>query len=191
MHNIEPFYRWRDFYIAAEDEHSPFYGHENSEFMFTHSIYNFLIHPQWDEIGSPTLFAKLIFADYDLQFAVLELMGEWNDCIHNDIMFLKRNVIDPLEREGINKFLLIGENVLNFHKSDDCYYEEWASETTEEGGWVLCLNFREHVLEEMRKGRLHHHLLMGERYNQLNWRTFEPVQLLEIVDDLVIKALPE
>jgi len=26
---------------------------------------------------------------------------------------------------GDIQFILIGENVLNFHSSDDCYYEEW------------------------------------------------------------------
>jgi len=40
-------------------------------------------------------------------------------------MHLKRNVIDVLVGERINKFILIGENVLNFHGSDDSYYEEW------------------------------------------------------------------
>ena len=40
-------------------------------------------------------------------------------------MFLKRNIIDELVGEGIDKFIMIGENVLNYHASDDSYYEEW------------------------------------------------------------------
>ena len=96
-----------------------------SEFEFTNTIYNFYIHPQWDHFGSPTLYLKILFADYKHHFVIIELIGEWNDAINNDIMFLKREVIDPFISNGIYKFILIGENVLNFHASDDCYYEEW------------------------------------------------------------------
>ena len=51
MHNIEPYYNWRHIYISEEDERSPFFGREYSEFEFTQAIYNYLIHPQWDEFG--------------------------------------------------------------------------------------------------------------------------------------------
>src|SRR5438105_7602289 len=109
MHELEPFYYWRDFYAAEEDELSPFYGREYSEFEFTNTIYNFYIHPQWDNFGSPTLYLKILFAYYNHHFVVIELMGEWNDAINNDIMFLKREVIDVFLRKGIHKFVLIGE----------------------------------------------------------------------------------
>ena len=42
---------------------------------------------------------------------------------------------------------MIGENVLNFHASDDCYYEEWFQEV--EDGWIAAVNFRDHVLKEL------------------------------------------
>ena len=42
--------------------------------------------------------------------------------------------------EGINKFILIAENVLNFHSGDRDYYEEWYEEITDENGWIVCLN---------------------------------------------------
>ena len=61
MHLIEPFYGWRNHYIASEDPSSPFYNRIYSEFEFQNSVYNFYIHPQWDEIGSPTLYVKLLF----------------------------------------------------------------------------------------------------------------------------------
>ena len=128
MHDIEPFYKWRDDYNSAEDDLSPFYGKEYSEFEFSETIYNFYIHPQWDFFGSPTLYLKIIFADYDKNFAIIEFIGEWNDCITNDIMFLKREIMELLVAQGINKFILLGENILNFHCSDDCYYEEWFQE---------------------------------------------------------------
>src|SRR6187551_2386739 len=127
MHTIEPFYNWQHLYIAAEDPDSPFYGREYSEFEFSNTIYNFYIHPQWDDIGSETLYIKILFVDYEEKYAIIELIGEWND--------------------GINKYILIGENVLNFHESDDSYYEEWFEENGDDG-WIVMLNFREHVLKE-------------------------------------------
>ena len=75
MHNIEPYYRWRELYVAEEDERSPFYGKEYSEFYFSDVIYDHVIHPQWDNIGSTTLFLKIIYADYDQRFSIIELMG--------------------------------------------------------------------------------------------------------------------
>ena len=60
VHFIEPYFNWRHLYIASEDSLSPFYDREYSEFEFTDRIYNFLIHPQWDNIGSRTLFAKIL-----------------------------------------------------------------------------------------------------------------------------------
>jgi hypothetical protein len=148
MHDIEPHYNWRSLYTAEEDPRSPFYGREYSEFEFENHVYDHYVHPQWDEFGSQTLYLKLLYADYEEGFAILEFIGEWNDCLYNDIMVLKREIIETLMSEGISKFILVGENVLNFHSSDDCYYEEWFEEVNETEGWVALVNFREHVLED-------------------------------------------
>ena len=161
MHDIEPYYQWRDRYIAAEDEQSPFYGMQYDEFSYTKKIYNYLIHPQWDEFGSPTLYMKVLYTDYDMGQAIIELIGEWNDCLTNDIMHLKRNVIDPMLKSGINRYCLICENVLNFHGSDECYYEEWFEEVAERGGWVALINTLEHVAQEMCESRLQDYVLLG------------------------------
>jgi hypothetical protein len=75
------------------------------------------------------LYLKIIYVDYELQFAIIEIIGEWNDAIENDIMELKREIIDLLEKEGIYKFILIAENVLNFHSSDKEYYQEWFEDS--------------------------------------------------------------
>src|SRR5580765_5793614 len=154
MHDIERYYNWRDFYVSEDDKLSPFYKREYSEFEFTNTIYNFYIHPQWDGFGSPTLYMKILFADYAHHFVVIELIGEWNDAINNDIMFLKREVMDVFIENGITKFVLIGENVLNFHASDDCYYEEWYEDIRDNGGWIAMINFRDHVLDEMKQVHL-------------------------------------
>lgn len=187
MHDIEPYWSWRNYYIASEDERSPFYQREYSEFEFTHAVYNYLIHPQWDYIGSPTLYIKILYADYDLSFCVIEFIGEWNDCIHNDIMFLKRNIIESMVNEGIRKFILIGENVLNFHASDDCYYQEWFEDV--EDGWIAAVNFRRHVIKEFETQNIDYYLAFGGELNNMNWRTFTPFQLIEKVESLMIKRL--
>lgn len=133
MHDIEPYYNWRHLYTAEEDSKSPFFGKTYSEFEFTQTVYNFYIHPQWDYVGSQTLYLKVLFADYEIGFAIIELIGEWNDAIENDIMTLKRELIDKMLFQGISKFIMIGENVLNFHSSDECYYEEWYEDVQEKG----------------------------------------------------------
>ena len=70
-------------------------------------------------------------------------MGEWNDAIENDIMELKREVIDVFEREGIFKFVLIADNVLNFHSGIKEYYQEWYEEVTDENGWIVMIDMPE------------------------------------------------
>lgn len=193
MHDIEPYFRWRDYYIAAEDERSPYFGHESDEFHFTNKVYNYFIHPQWDEFGSSTLYLKILYTDYDEGFTVIELIGEWNDTLHNDIMELKRAIIDHQVDQGIYRFILIGEQVLNFHASDDSYYEEWYEDIRDEAGWIVLLGMQPHVAEEMDHARLYHYMLYGEQWNELNWRACTPVQLYQIIDRFVEnpKLLPE
>ena len=179
MHTLEPYFNWRNLYIASEDERSPFYGREYSDFEFSNKIYNHIIHPQWDHIGSPTLFIKILFIDYDEGFAIIELIGEWNDCINNDIMYFKRDIVETIMEQGVNKFILIGENVLNFHNSDDCYYEEWHEEL--EDGWIIPLNFREHVLKEFDRAGITRYYTWDELLFDFPWRTYRPLQLYQKV----------
>lgn len=183
MHLVEPYYHWRNLYIASEDDASPFYGREYSEFEFENKVYNFLIHPQWDSIGSETLFIKIIYVDYESNYAIIELIGEWNDTIENDIMTLKRDVIDEMTSVGINKFMLIGENVLNFHSSDDCYYEEWIDDI--EDGWVAMINFHEHVSSEMNQVGIDQYFISGGEMDMIDWRTYLPHQLYKKVKKVV------
>ncbi len=185
MHDIEPHYNWRDRYIASEDKNSPFYGRVNDEFRFTNKVYNYFIHPQWDDFGSSTLYMKLLFADYEEGFAVIELIGEWNDCIDNDVMYLKRKVVDFLIDQGIKKYILICENVLNFHGSDNSYYEEWYEDIIEEGGWICLVNTLDHVIEEMGDTHLQQYVNFGPHFNNFNWRPQKPKIVLQVVEDLM------
>jgi hypothetical protein len=187
MHFVEPYFNWRGDYVASEDPLSPFFEREYSEFEFTNSIYDFYIHPQWDSIGSPTLFIKILMVDYDAAYAIIEIIGEWNDAIENDIMILKRDIIDVLIDQGINQFILIGENVLNFHYSDDCYYEEWFDDVEE--GWIAMVNFHDHVVREFERINIDHYFVMGGELEDIEWRTYKPQHFYEKVEALVTKRL--
>lgn len=187
MHDIEPYYNWRNLYIASEDEFSPFFGREYSEFEFTSKVYNYLIHPQWDYIGSETLYIKILFVDYDAGYSIIEMIGEWNDCLYNDIMFLYRNVIELMIERNINKFILIGENVLNFHFSDTDYYQEWFESV--EDGWIAALNFQSHVIREFELGQIDYYLAIGGKLDNIPWRTMLPQKLFLTIEFLVTKRL--
>jgi len=182
MHDIEPFYKWREKYVADQDPDSPFYGREYDEFKFTNKIYNYFVHPQWDDFGSPTLYGKLIYVDYEEKFAYMELIGEWNDCITNDIMYLKREVVDPILQHDINKFVFFCDNVLNFHGSDDSYYEEWYDDVKESKGYICFVNTLDHVKIEMESSRIDHYVKLGYDYNEINWRALQPKALLNFLE---------
>lgn len=187
MHEIEPFYRWRDDYIAEEDPMSPFFEAEYSEFEFDKQIYNFLLHPQWDSFGSNTLYIKVLFVDYEKGYSIIELIGEWNDAIYNDIMHLKREVIDLMVNDGIIKFILLGENVLNFHASDDCYYEEWFQEI--EDGWIVAVNFNQHVIDEFKNENIDYFINFGGDLNDFYWRNLRPTQVYHHIEEQMQRRL--
>lgn len=186
MHDIEPFYNWRHIYISEQDERSPFFGRTYSEFEFSQTVYNYYIHPQWDEFGSRTLFMKVIMADYEEQYAIIELIGEWNDAIENDIMELKREVIDEFSNFGIRKFVLIAENVLNFHSSDKEYYQEWYEESMDNEGWAVILNMPEATQYDFKKAKLNRYI---ELMDINNWRTYRPFHLFKKIDETLSKRL--
>ena len=76
MQDIEPYDNWNYLYDSETDERSPFYGREYNKFEFTNTIYNYYIHPLWDEFGSSTLYLKVLMADYDEQYAIIEMIGK-------------------------------------------------------------------------------------------------------------------
>jgi hypothetical protein len=186
MHNIEPYYNWRHIYTSEEDAQSPFYGREYSEFEFSQTIYNYYIHPQWDEFGSKTLYLKVVMADYTEKYAVVELIGEWNDAIENDIMTLKNEVINHMMSAGITQFIFIAENVLNFHGSERDYYEEWCDELREEEGWAVILNMPEATQHDYKKLKL-------DRYVGLldipDWRVYKPFHLFKKVQQTMASLI--
>jgi len=186
MQEIEPFYNWRHMYTAEEDKLSPFFGRSYSEFEYSQTLYNFYIHPQWDDFGSRTLYMKILFTDYDQHFAIIELLGEWNDAIENDIMTLRRDVTDLLYKQGICYFIIVAENVLNFHSSDDSYYEEWREQIEDERGWVAILNMPEQSKYDFKKARLTNYV---ELIEMDQWRTLKPEIIFQAVNSELSRRL--
>jgi hypothetical protein len=180
MHNIEPYYNLRHLYVSEEDEKSPFFGRVYSEFEFTQTVYNYFIHPQWDDFGSRTLYLKVLLADYEEKYAIIEMIGEWNDAIENDIMELKREVLEKFMYEGIYKFILIAENVLNYHSDGLDYYEELYDEASEEDGWVVCLNMPEQTQYDFKRAHLNRYVELMELDN---WRIYKPFHLFKKIDN--------
>ena len=186
MQEIEPYYNWRHLYTAEEDDRSPFFGRTYSEFEYANTVYNYYIHPQWDDFGSRTLYLKVLFADYDFNFAIIEMIGEWNDAIENDIMQLKRELIDDMIQRGIHKFILITENVLNFHSSDTDYYDEWQSDIDEYGGWITAVNMPSATQYDFKQMQLMRYIALMEIPN---WRTFQPMDFFNLVDNQMMRLL--
>ena len=184
MHAIEPYFNWRHLYAAEEDEQSPFFGRSYSEFEFSNQVYNYYIHPQWDDFGSPTMYCKILFADYDLNFAIIELIGEWNDAVENDIMTFKREVVEPMVEQGIQKFILITEAVLNFHSSDIDYYEEWYDEIKDEGGWIIAINMPEQTRYDFSRMHIDRYIHLVDNSH---WRTFQPQHFFTLLDNTMLR----
>jgi len=194
VHDIEPYYNWLSKYDSSNDERSPFFGKEYNYDLYTENIYGYFIDPAWDFMGSETLYMKILFAEYDKGYAIIELIGEWNDAINNDVMHLKRNIIEHMSHHGIYQYLLIGENVLNFHGSDDSYYEDWyedVAETSPENnpGWIAMLGFRDFVLDEFSKYNIDSFINYGGTLEIANWRTFTPQGLHQMVNNLIMKRI--
>jgi F0F1-type ATP synthase gamma subunit len=92
-------------------------------------------------------------------------------------------------QQGVSKFILIGENILNFHTSDDSYYEEWFEEVNDSDGWIALMNVREHVLSDINSANIDSYFVMGGKLNEVRWRTMNPDQLFESVERHVMRRL--
>ena len=97
---------------------------------------------------------------------------------------------------GITKYILLGENVFNFHGSDDSYYEEWFDEVEDiEGreesgpGWIAAVSFPDFIQDELRKYHIDQYVNMGGTLQVSNWRTLHPTTFFSIVDELIMRRI--
>ena len=183
-----PYEGWHQYYEVSEDKMSPYFGQEYNFDLYSEEIYGYFIDPTWDYMGSETLYLKILFTDYDKSFTIIEFIGEWNDALNNGIMHLKRNIVEPMIYQGINKFILLGDNILNFHGSDDCYYEEWFEEL-DDAGWIAAASFRDFVLVEMQKYNVDSYVSLGGSLQIENWRTMHPNAFFNLVSHQVNRRI--
>ena len=155
MHDIEPYYHWRHLYTAEADPRSIFFGRTYSEFEFSQTVYNYYIHPQWDEFGSKTLYLKILYTDYDAKFAIIE-------------------------------FILIAENVFNFHSGDKDYYEELYEELSDEDGWAVLVNFHPAAQHDFLLRKLNRYIELMEISA---WRTYKPEHFFQFIDQKLSQRL--
>jgi hypothetical protein len=87
----------------------------------------------------------------------------------------------------VNKFILIGENILNFHGSDDCYYEEWFDDV--EDGWISAVSFPEFIQDEFKKYHVDSYINMGGTLQIDKWRTMMPHTFFDTVNGLIMRRL--
>ena len=101
-------------------------------------------------------------------------------------LFLGPESIDILYAKGITKFIIIAENVLNFHSSDDSYYEEWREQLLDDGGWVVIIDMPQQSQYDFKKARLTNYVSLMD-FPQ--WRTLKPDVIFQQVDNWIMKLL--
>ncbi len=94
-------------------------------------------------------------------------------------MLLKTELIDQLIDCGIQNFVIIMENVLNFHADENDYYQEWKEDIQ---GEIYLINALPQVLDELYRYHLNHQLSFGGRLNDFDWRKLNPEQIIEVLE---------
>jgi hypothetical protein len=75
---------------------------------------------------------------------------------------------------------------LNFHSSDDSYYEEWKEQLEDEHGWVTVLNMPDQSKYDFKKARLTNYIELNELPQ---WRTIKPEVVFQLIDHEMLKRL--
>ena len=189
FHETEPFSGWLAYYDSTDDEYGPFFGVEANHADYERFIYTFPAHPNWDDIGSESLLVKVLYADYEEGYAIIELFGEWNDIHLNDFKLLAENVFTYLLDYYVNKIILICENVFHIYLDTDDYYQELQEELEE--GWVCVIRTREEVQQEMERYGIDRFLYRNAQLDQLKWRKLNPWELFQVVDASISRLLPK
>lgn len=179
LRDVEPFYGWLDVYDAENDPNSPFHEVVHSEFEYDRYMNNIPVHPLWDDIQSDSLLVKVLYADYERAYAIIELFGEWNDLYQNDFKLLAENCLTYFVDAGINQFILVAENVFNGYFEADDYYEAMQDELG--SGWMCLLRLRPSVAEELEAYHIGQYFFRSEICDEAEWRKMKPFQLYTLI----------
>ena len=189
MHEVEPHYGWLKYYTNHQDPNSPFHAVEHNQLYYDRQVYQYLAHPQWDDIGSDGLLVKILAADYEQQFAFIELFGVWHDLLDNDFRLLLENCLEPLLHAGIDQFILVADSLLNIYLDSDDYYDAYQEHL--EDGWNCLLRARPHIRQELTDHQLDHHFFWSDELDALPWRTLPPKRLFQTIQQRIRRLLPE
>ncbi len=187
--DVEPFYGWLAFYSHETDSNSPFHEVEHNLFEYDRYIYTYAAHPCWDTIESESLLVKILFADYHQGYAIIELLGEWNDLYENDFKLLCENCLTYLVDNQIYKIILICENVFNAYLQEDDYYAAFTEELGDDG-WLCLFKARPGVLEEFIKYNISSYVYWNHELDQIHWRKLKPWQLYQLIEQAYRRSLP-
>lgn len=201
--DIEPYYGWLGYYDPELDGRSPFAG-EGQEGAEERYLYTFAANPRWESIGSESLLAKLLYVNYAAPpeggFAIVELLGEWNDLFENDWRLLCDNCLDWLLAQGVNRFILICENVFHIYLEGDDYYADFAERLADAGegsgnntsgneGWVCLLRARPEVQAELTRTGIGAYFYWNSQFDGLRWRKLKPWELYALVAQSLTRLL--
>lgn len=190
LSDVEPHYGWLGYYDPELDTCSPF-AHDPDDSDARPQLYTFEANPRWDGIGSESLLVKILFVNYapapEGGFAIIELLGEWNDLYENDWRLLCDNCLDWLVAQGIDRFILICENVFHAYLEADDYYADFAERIPE--GWVCLLRARPEVLAEFERYGISPYFYWNSQFDDLRWRKLKPWQLYALVAESITRLL--
>ena len=187
FHDIEPFYGWLNLYNHEDDPRSPYHEVKHNQFYYDRSVNEMPAHPLWDTIGSESLLIKILYANYESGYAIIELFGEWNDLYENDYKLFAENCLTYLIDQGINRFVLICENVFHAYFESDDYYDAVQEELEE--GWISLIRPRPNVLEEIEAYHLTSYFYHSPLLDDLQWRKLKPFQLVDLIESRITKLL--
>jgi hypothetical protein len=75
---------------------------------------------------------------------------------------------------------------LNFHSSDDSYYEDWKEQLEDDNGWVAILNMPQQSQYDFKKYRITNYINFYEMYE---WRTYKPELIFQQIDNYILRQL--
>lgn len=177
---VEPYAGWLLFYDPSTDERAPLPAGPEGD-LPSRYIYTFAANPLWDSIDSESLLVKILYLHYQEGYAVVELLGEWNDLFENDFRLLCERLINPLMEEGVNRFVFICENVFNVYIDATDYYEDLQDRLADEAGWICLLKARPNVQEGLAASQLDRYLLWDDQLDHLRWRKLKPWDLFAAI----------
>jgi hypothetical protein len=105
----------------------------------------------------------------------------------NDFKLFTENCLLAFTAAGIDKFILICENVFNIYLENDEYYNAFQDEIPD--GWIALIRARDAVLEEITRYGLSGVFYWTKELDLMSWRKMKPDDIFEKINVSMRKAL--